>query len=339
MKKRCMILCLLTLCLLSGCTVPLRQQPQTDTFFAMDTVMDFRVYGDAALLTDMETMIADLEKTVSVTDPDSALSAINRTGTGSLEGASAELMQSTLDLCRRTGGALDISVYPIVRAWGFTTGHYQIPTPETIADLLPFVDHTKISFHAENGAVSIPNGMQIDFGSVAKGYAGRQAAQYLRDNGVRSALLNLGGNIQTVGSRPDGSPWQIAVQDPGGGTPMIVLSVRNQAVVTSGGYERFFERNGHTYWHIMDPATGRPAENGLLSVTVIGEDGLVCDGLSTALFVMGLEKAAAFWRDSDDFEAVFLTADGETYLTAGLSSSFALTEEYQDHVVRIIERQ
>ena len=111
-----------------------------------------------------------------------------------------------------------------------------------------------------------------------------------------SALLNLGGNVQTVGCKPDGTPWKIAVKDPNGGTPMIVLSIQDQAVVTSGGYERYFEQDGNTYWHIMDPATGRPAESGLLSVTVVGDDGLVCDGLSTALFVMGLEKAAALWQ-------------------------------------------
>ena len=181
--------------------------------------------------------------------------------------------------------------------------------------------------------------MEIDLGSVAKGFVGSRAAQYLRENGVDSALLNLGGNVQTVGCRPDGDPWKIAVKDPGGGTPMIVLSIQDQAMVTSGGYERYFEQDGNTYWHIMDPATGRPAESGLTSVTVVGDDGLVCDGLSTALFVMGLEKSAALWQESDDFEAVFVTAESDIYITAGLESSFALTEDHQDAVVRVIERQ
>ena len=102
---------------------------------------------------------------------------------------------------------------------------------------------------------SIPSGMTIDLGSIAKGYAGQQSAQYLRDNGVKSALLNLGGNVQTIGSKPDGSPWKVGIKDPNGDTPMMVLSITDQAVITSGGYERYFEQDGHTYWHIMDPAT------------------------------------------------------------------------------------
>lgn len=329
-------ICLLALCLLCGCADA--GQPRTSTFFAMDTVMDVTIYGEEALLSDVREMIADLEAKVSVTDRSSELYAINQKGAGKLTGAGGELMRAALALCRRTGGALDISVYPVVREWGFTTGEYQVPDQAAIDRLLAGVDYTRIRCDGETGAVVLPDGMQVDLGSVAKGYAGSLAAGYLREKGVGSALLNLGGNIQAVGGKPDGTPWKIAVKDPGGDTPMIVLLVEDQAVVTSGGYERYFQRDGKTYWHIMDPSTGRPAERGLLSVTVVGEDGLVCDGLSTALFVMGLEKAAAFWQQSRDFEAVFVTDRGELYLTAGLASRFALTEDHQDAVVYVIER-
>ena len=141
-----------------------------------------------------------------------------------------------------------------------------------------------------------------------------------------------------MGSRPDGDPWQIGVKDPSTGQPMMVLSIRDQAVVTSGGYERYFQQDGRTYWHIMDPATGRPAESGLRSVTIVGDDGLVCDGLSTALFVMGLERAAQFWAGSDDFEAIFVTDDGSVYLTQGLTDRFALTQDHADTPVQVIQR-
>lgn len=227
---------------------------------------------------------------------------------------------------------------PIVRAWGFTTGDYQVPDESTIQSLLPMVDYTKVEFDESTGNVTIPSGMTIDLGSIAKGYAGQQSAQYLRDHSVTSALLNLGGNVQTVGSKPDGSLWKVGIKDPNGDTPMMVLSVTDQAVVTSGGYERYFEQDGHTYWHIMDPATGHPADSGLCSVTIVGDDGGVCDGLSTSLFVMGLEKAADFWSKSDDFEAVFVTDSGEVYITEGLKDKFALTDNHADTKVKVISR-
>ena len=324
--------------LLTGCSGAPAQEPETATFFAMDTAMDFTVYGDAALLDEAETLIGSLEEQVSVTDEHSDIYAIDHTGSGSLSGNAAELMEQALELCRRTGGALDISVYPIVRAWGFTTGSYQVPDEETIQSLLPLVDYTQIQYDAATGVVTLPEGMEIDLGSVAKGYAGQLAAQMLREHGVQSALLNLGGNVQTVGTKPDGSPWQIGIKDPQGEDAMMVLSVEDQAVVTSGGYERYFEQDGQTYWHIMDPSTGHPADSGLISVTIVGDEGVVCDGLSTALFVMGLEKAADLWAQSGDFEAVFVTASGEVYITEGLQDRFALTEQYADTPVSVIER-
>ena len=324
--------------LLTGCSGAPAQEPESATFFAMDTAMDFTVYGDAALLDEAETLIGSLEEQVSVTDEHSDIYAIDHTGSGSLSGNAAELMAQALELCRRTNGELDLSVYPIVRAWGFTTGSYQVPDEETIQSLLPLVDYTQIQYDAATGVVTLPEGMEIDLGSVAKGYAGQLAAQMLRNSGVESALLNLGDNVQTVGAKPDGSPWQIGIKDPQGEDAMMVLSVEDQAVVTSGGYERYFEQDGQTYWHVMDPSTGHPADSGLISVTIVGDEGVVCDGLSTALFVMGLEKAADLWAQSCDFEAVFVTASGEVYITEGLRDRFALTEQYADTPVSVIER-
>lgn len=323
---------------LTGCSAESSPEPVQGTFFAMDTMMDFTIYGESGLIDQSESLIASLESLVSVTDTGSELYAINQTGSGTLTGKASSLMEQALEICRRTGGALDISVYPIVRAWGFTTGSYQVPDEETIQSLLPLVDYTQIQYDAATGVVTLPEGMEIDLGSVAKGYAGQLAAQMLREHGVQSALLNLGGNVQTVGTKPDGSPWQIGIKDPQGEDAMMVLSVEDQAVVTSGGYERYFEQDGQTYWHIMDPSTGHPADSGLLSVTIVGKQGIICDGLSTSLFVMGLEKAADLWAQSCDFEAVFVTASGEVYITEGLQDRFALTEQYADTPVSVIER-
>ena len=248
-------------------------------------------------------------------------------------------MKNALEMCRRTNGALDISIYPIVKAWGFTTGSYQVPDEETIQTLLTKVDYTQIQYDEASGNVTISEGMTIDLGSIAKGYAGELAARTLRDKGVTSALLNLGGNVQTIGSKPDGSAWIIGIKDPKNpDTAMMGLSVTDQAIVTSGGYERYFEQDGHTYWHIMDPATGHPAKSGLLSVTVVGDKGGICDALSTSLFVMGLDKAYDLWAESDDFEAVFVATDGTVYITDGLKDKFSLAQGYEDTSVKILTR-
>ena len=338
MKKHFISAMLSALLFLTGCSAESSPEPVQGTFFAMDTMMDFTIYGESGLIDQSESLIASLESLVSVTDANSELYAINQTGSGTLTGKASSLMEQALEICRRTDGALDLSIYPIVRAWGFTTGSYQVPDEAEIQALLPLVDYRKIQYDAATGTVTLPEGMEIDLGSVAKGYAGQLAAQMLREHGVQSALLNLGGNVQTVGAKPDGSPWQIGIKDPQGEDAMMVLSVEDQAVVTSGGYERYFEQDGQTYWHIMDPSTGHPADSGLISVTIVGDEGVVCDGLSTALFVMGLEKAADLWAQSCDFEAVFVTASGEVYITEGLRDRFALTEQYADTPVSVIER-
>lgn len=218
-------------------------------------------------------------------------------------------------------------------------GHLnKVPDESVIKSMLPMVDYTKVKFDKENGNVSISPGMTIDLGSIAKGYAGQQSAEYLRDNGVTSAILNLGGNVQTIGSKPDGTPWKVGIKDPKGDTPIIVLSVIDKAVITSGGYERYFEQDGKKYWHIMDPSTGHPAYSGLSSVTIVGENGAACDALSTSLFVMGLEKAADFWKKSNDFEAVFMTDSGEVYITEGLKDNVSLAEDHADTTVKVIYR-
>ena len=249
--KKFLSIILITVCLACGCSSASGttknasqntiDKPETIDFFAMDTTIKFSADGDKEVLKGAENVLTDLEKKVSVTDSESEIYHINQNGSGTLTGNASDLMQKALQMCTQTDGALDISIYPVVRAWGFTTGNYQVPAESRIQSLLPMVDYTKIEFDKATGNVTIPSGMTIDLGSIAKGYAGQQSAQYLRDNGVKSALLNLGGNVQTIGSKPDGSPWKVGIKDPKGDTPMIVLSITDQAVITSGGYRFVFK--------------------------------------------------------------------------------------------------
>lgn len=318
----------LTLILLAGCApAPAQTAPAAErTFFAMDTVMTLRLYegGDEALLDQAEARVWELEAQLSVTDPDSEIYALDHEGRAALSPDAAALLAQALDLCRRTSGALDISIYPVLRTWGFTTGEYSVPSQEAVAALLPLVDYTRVAL--DGSQASLPGGMEIDLGSVAKGYTGDRLAALLTEHGVASALLDLGGNIQAVGAKPDGSPWRVGIRDPEGEGNLGVVEVAGQAVVTSGGYERYFDRDGVRYWHILDPETGAPARSGLTSVTIVGDSGLVCDGLSTALFVMGLDGALDHWRQHRDFEAVFVSEDGSVTITPGLEAAFTLSQ-------------
>lgn len=308
------------------------------TVLAMDTAMDLTVYGDAGFLDDAEALIRRLERTLSVTDAGSDLYRLNHGQTDTVGVETAGLLLRALELSAGTDGALDPTVYPIVRAWGFTTGEYRVPDAEEIAGLLPLVGYRAIRV-TNDGCVTRPEGAEIDLGAVAKGYTGAQLAKLCRESGVTGAIFNLGGNVQTVGTKPDGSLWKIAIADPNGGEGYAgILTVGECAVVTSGGYERYFERDGMIYRHIMDPSTGYPAQSGLISVTVIGQDGTLCDALSTAIYVMGLDRAIDLWRASEDFEAILMTETGEIYATEGIAGQFAPSGAYRGREVTVIGR-
>ncbi len=344
--KRVVIPFFLCAMLLSGCSSTRtgenggdqQSEPWQSTVFAMDTVMAFTVYGHPELQEPMSQLVSRLESLWSVTDADSEICALNQDGQAALSPETENLLGKGLELCQRSGGALDLSIYPVVRSWGFTTGAYQVPEENSLKALCAAVDYRKIALDIQNHTVSLPKGMEIDLGSIAKGYTGDCLAEMLRQAGVTSALLNLGGNVQAIGAKSDGSPWKVGIRNPLGEGNLGVVQIKNQAVVTSGGYERYFEQDGKTYWHIMDPETGRPADNGLVSVTVIGDEGVVCDAFSTALFVMGLDRAAELWRGSNDFEAVFVDKNGNVSITEGLEGRFKPLDAYADSSVTVIRR-
>lgn len=310
------------------------------SIFAMNTYVTVTAYGDNAenALISAEDKIKSLESMWSVTDENSEIYAINHSEGQSAEvsAETAELLDFSLEMHERTDGAFDISLYPVLTAWGFTTEEYRVPGDEELAQLLGNTGVEKILLN--DRTVQVPVGMQIDLGAVGKGYAGDLVAEDLKKNGVESALIDLGGNIQTVGTKPDGGNWKVGIRSPFGEGNFAVLEIGECAVVTSGGYERYFVQDGKTYWHILDPETGKPAESGIASVSVIGSEGRLCDALSTSLFVMGLDKAAELWKNSDDFEMIIVTSEGEIYITEGIEDDFSLSENFSEPKVSVIRR-
>ena len=290
MVKRLWPLVVLCVFLLAGCGGT-EEKAHRRNFFAMDTYMTMTAYGGTEAeqgLALAERKIRALESALSVTETGSDVYRLNHREDGEvlLGKDAAEVLRAMLGVAADTGGALDPSICPVVTAWGFTSGQPHVPDAESLAESLKKTGWEKIRM--EGNTAVLPEGMEIDLGAAGKGYAGREVGRLLRGAGVRSAILSLGGNIEAVGIKPDGSPWRVGLKAPDADGYAGMLSAEDEAVVTSGSYERYFtDEDGRRYHHILDPATGYPAENGLLSVTVIGKDGLLCDALSTALFVMG----------------------------------------------------
>lgn len=311
-------------------------------FFAMNTYNTIKVNADVpeSVLESAENQLKDLESLWSVTDEQSEIYAINHGGGQSItvSDKTAELLRFSLEMAERTDGSLDITTYPLLTAWGFTTESKQVPTDEQIAELMQYVGYDKISL-SENTVTLLP-GMDIDLGAVAKGYACDLATENLQANGVTSAIVSLGGNIRAIGSKPDGSDWKISVEHPDNRDSLGLLSLSDVSVVTSGAYERYFEdESGKRYGHILDPSTGKPAQSGLASVTVVGKESKVCDALATAFFVMGLEKTQNYLEKHKEIDVLILTEQGELYLTQGLQDKFTLSEPYKDIPVNVIKNE
>lgn len=303
------------------------QDMHTKDIFAMDTYMTVKTYGKNGeeALTRSEQEIHRLDKLLSTGSASSEVGAINEKGSGTLSEDGRVLLKKSLELYDMTDGAFDVSIYPVMKLWGFTDQKYKVPKDSQLQEALALVNAGDIVFDAKTGDVSFAkDGMAMDFGGIAKGYTSQRLTEIIKDAGVESALINLGGNVQTVGTRPDGSDWRIGIQAPDNEEDVIGgIETHDMAVITSGGYERFFEEDGVRYHHIIDPSTGYPADNGLTSVTIVCDDGMTADGLSTALFVMGKEKAMEFWKAHKDlFQCVLVDDDGALYVSEGLKEGF-----------------
>ncbi len=326
---------------LTGCSAPAEemQQPVERSLFAMNTYMTFTAYGEdaQAALQEAEECIQQVEGLWSVTDKDSEIYQANHSGGQpvTVSEETAEIISFALEMAQRTGGALDPTIYPVLTAWGFTTDSKQVPSQQQIAQLLEQVGYDRIQLNGSE--LTVPDGMELDLGAVGKGYTADLVTEILRRHGVTSALISLGGNIQAIGSRPDGSDWRLGIRAPWESGNLGVLTVSDAAVVTSGGYENYFDdEQGNIYWHILDPSTGYPADSGLQSVTIVGREGKMCDALSTALFVMGAQSAEQYWRENGGFEMLLVTDSGEILITEGIAENFTLNEG-RTETVRVLQ--
>ena len=331
-KAIALAMCIAMLLTLCACSES-KEQKQV---FAMDTVMTLTAYGKNAK-TGLDAATGVINSLNTLFDPEVENSAANLLNNA--EGQNvivtpqvAEILNTALKVCKQSNGALDLSVYPLYLAWGeFDKDKGRIPSSKEIKSLLQNVNFSETSITEFNGesnySVRMPAGTQISFGAAAKGCASDRAIEAMRSAGVESGIVSLGGNVQTLGLKPDGSKWTVAVEDPNNtGSYVGTLSVGETAIVTSGNYQRYFiGSDGIKYHHIIDPDTGNPANNGLVSVTVVCEDGTLADCLSTAMFVLGVNGALRYWRNYGGFDMVMITDENEVICTSGLVEVFELT--------------
>lgn len=295
--------------------------------FYLDAVITISGYADKEILEGAVALCGEYEKIFSRTVKGSDVWRINH-GEGrpvQVCGDTAELLTIALEVCEKSGGALDITIAPASDLWDFKADEPEIPDSGELSSAAELVDYTKLKL--EGDMVTLPAGMAIDLGAVAKGYIADKAAEYLKEKCVESAILNLGGNVVALGGKPDGSKWSIGIQDPEkeNGKSGYSVMVADKSVVTSGIYQRGFDKDGVRYHHILDSATGWPVQNGLASVTIIADSSAMADAMSTACFVLGRDMGMSFAEEMG-VQAVFIGTDGKVSCTPALEGKLEKTE-------------
>ncbi len=299
------------------------------TIFAMDTVMTFKVYGEGSepVLDECEALVRQVEDEISKTIEESDIFKLNASNGQPTEVApeTAELLKTACQYSQRTGGAFDITVEPLVALWNVGGGRTVPPAQAEIDALMGMVGYGRMSFDGDTVTL---DGCRIDLGAIGKGYVSDRLDTLLRSHeNVTGALFSLGGNVGVVGTKPEDKPFVIGVRDPKGLPSDFLgyIELTDMFVVSSGDYERFFEYDGTIYHHIIDPATGSPSRSDIKEVSIVCDNGAYADALSTALFVMGTEKALEYYEENKDFEAIFVTQDSNVFVTEGLKDKFTFT--------------
>ncbi len=307
-------------------------RPVKNTHFALDTVMVVDIYGQSPyatrrLLKESFALCDSYEQQLSATIPGSLVDKLNNGEKVTLPPDIVPLFEAAQTYAKLSNGAFDPTIKPLAEVWDIRITQTNIPQPQAIQQALGLVGYENL--HVEGDQAWLEPGTKIDFGGIAKGFIADKMQEHLQGQGVESALLNLGGNVVALGERPKTGPWKVGVQKPfsDSGALSAVVSVADTTVVTSGTYQRFFMKDGKTYHHILDPKTGFPAESGLASVTIVTPSATHADALSTACFVLGLEKGMALLATLDDTEGIFITGKGDIKTTPGLAGAVEILND------------
>lgn len=328
------ILLIFSLTILSGCSKDNKvTEPLSKTELLMGTVVTVTLYdsNDEGILDKVFTKVKELESTLSINENGTLVDKINESA--GIEPVKVDydtytVIKKGLEYAKLSNGLFDISVGPIVKLWNIGLPEAKVPTQEEIDSRIPLVGYSDVELNDEENTVFLKRqGMMIDLGGVAKGYTADVISDILTEEGVKSAIIDLGGNIFAHGLKVDGSTWRIGIQNPFSDRGDIIgtITVKNKSIVTSGIYERYIEKDGIKYHHILSPKTGYPYENEIAGITIISDKSSDGDALSTSVFAMGIEEGMKFVNTQEGIDAIFVTKDNKIYITDGIRDIFKLT--------------
>ena len=320
--------------------VTLLETPYDTNAFLMGTYVSLRIYdeGKEDILDLAVERISELADKITTNDPNSEMDQVNTAAGVEAVEVSADvfpLVEMADSYSKVTNGGFDYAIGPVTDMWRIGFDDARVPEPEEIEAVLPLVDHTKVELDTDNHTIFLQeSGMKIDLGAIAKGYIADEVKKLFIEKDVTTAIIDLGGNVVVMGDSPtrEGGGFNVGVQDPfdSRGAYIAALNLQNQSIVTSGVYERYIEQDGEIYHHLMNPETGYPFENELASVTIISDESIDGDALSTVAFGLGLEAGLEYVNNLDNIEAIFITKEKHVYTSSGLSENFTLTNDDYD---------
>jgi thiamine biosynthesis lipoprotein len=302
--------------------------------FVLGTACTVRLVGGGSegLLDAVFARLREIEDELSVNKGGSQIDAVNAAAGLSPVAVGADalaILKRDLDLSAWSDGAFDPSVGPLVKLWGIGTDHARLPEPKEIAAAKGYIGWKDIVLNETKATVFLKRkGMALDLGSTSKGYAADEILKLIRAAGVKGAVIDLGGNVLVEGSRPDGKPWRVGLQDPFStdrGAYLGIASLSSKTMVTSGVYERFFFMDGKRYHHILDTKTGYPVDNGLMSVTIVTPKSFDADGFTTTIFALGREKGMALAK-AKGVDVIVVDSNKKVYMSPGVSAYFEITD-------------
>lgn len=330
------------LVLLSGCgkadssSATATLHPVSQSYFIFDTIVQVKVYDELmteAHFAEIKTLLDDIDSKMNRNNKDSEIAAINAAAGKQAVQVSPEtfeVVSKAYTYTTASNGSFNVAIGPLVSLWNIGNEGAQVPSDKELAATKELIHYTDVQLDEQNQTIYLAKeGMSLDLGSIAKGYAADVIVDYLQKNNFQSAIIDLGGNVFAMGKKPGNKLWTVGIQDPDQqrGNPIGNIHVDNQTIVTSGVYERFFEENGKHYHHILDSTTGYPIDNGLSSVTILTDHSIDADALSTTVFALGIEEGMKFIEGMDNTEALFITQDRQVYASSGMEQLLEMTND------------